>query len=341
MKNGVRMSDIAKELGVSVVTVSNALNGRGGVSDDMRQKIRARASELGYRPSAPRSPRQNAQRPVESGNVGILTSERFVGERGTFYWFLTAGVSKELTQCNLYSVYESVSIADEQNCVLPRIVTERQVRGLIVVGQLSRSYLDKLAGMHIPLLFLDFYDKHSDIDAVISDNYYDSYLITDRLVMLGHKNIGFIGNVTATSSIHDRFLGYVKCLMEHGLPYRSEWTLDDREKDATTLITVQFPEEMPTAFVCNCDETAFRVIAELQRKGYRVPEDISVTGYDNYTVSDMCVPAITTVEVDLLEMAHTAVMLLLARMENPTKPAARHVIPGRVILKDSMAEPRK
>jgi LacI family transcriptional regulator len=97
---------------------------------------------------------------------------------------------------------------------------------------------------------------------------------------------------------------------------------------------------MPTAFVCNCDETAFRVIAELQRMGYRVPEDISVTGYDNYTVSDMCSPAISTVEVDLNEMAHTAVTLLLARLENPQRPAARHVIPGRVILKESMAPPR-
>lgn len=341
MKNGIRMSDIAKELGVSVVTVSNALNGRGGVSDEMRRKIRDRASELGYRPSAPRTQRKHTERLSESGNIGILTGERFAGPRGSFYWFLTAGVSKELTQCNLYSIYESVSAADEQNCVLPRIVTDRQVRGLIVVGQLSHAYLDRLAAMHLPLLFLDFYDKHSDIDAVISDNYYDSYRITDRLVMLGHRNIGFIGNVTATSSIHDRFLGYVKCLMEYGLPYHAEWTLDDREDGGTDLIPVRFPEEMPTAFVCNCDETAFRVIGELQRMGYRVPEDISVTGYDNYTVSDMCVPAITTVEVDLTEMAHTAVTLLLARLENPAKPAGRYVIPGKVVLKDSMALPRE
>ena len=93
---------------------------------------------------------------------------------------------------------------------------------------------------------------------------------------------------------------------------------------------------MPTAFVCNCDETAFRFIGELQRQGYRVPEDISVTGYDNYTVSDMCVPAITTVEVDLTEMAHTAVTLLLSRLDNPQKPAARHVIPGRIVMKQSI-----
>ncbi len=339
MKNGVRMSDIAKEIGVSVVTVSNALNDRGGVSDEMRRKIRERASQLGYRPSAPRIPRKPAANPeIESGSIGILTSERFAGVRGTFYWFLTAGVSKELTHCNLYSVYESVSVADEKDCILPHMILERQVRGVIVVGQLSRPYLDHLADAHIPLLFLDFYDKHSEIDAVISDNYYDSYLMTDRLVRLGHKKIGFIGTVTATSSIHDRYLGYVKCMMENGLKQNEKWVLDDRLTDGTVFSQFAFPmEDMPTAFVCNCDETAFRVIGELKRLGFRVPQDISVTGYDNYTVSDMCVPAITTVEVDLTEMAHTAVTLLLARLANPQKSAARHVIPGRVIIKQSMA----
>ncbi len=340
MKNGVRMSDIAKELGVSVVTVSNALNDRGGVSDEMKKRIRDRASELGYRPSAPRTQRKAAPEiRMQGGNIGILTSERFAGVRGTFYWFLTAGVSKELTSCNLYSIYEIVSAADEQEGILPRVVQERQVCGLIVVGQLASDYLELLASLHIPMLFLDFYDKHSEIDAVISDNFYDSYLLTDQLVELGHRSIGFIGSVTATSSIHDRFLGYVKCLMEHGLTYRKEWTLDDRLPDGRSFNEFAFPDEMPTAFVCNCDETAFRVIGDLQRRGYRVPEDISVTGYDNYTVSDMCVPAITTVEVDLNEMAHTAVTLLLARLDDPAKPAARHVIPGRIILKQSMTAP--
>ncbi len=183
--------------------------------------------------------------------------------------------------------------------------------------------------------------KHSEIDAVISDNFYDSYLMTDRLVQLGHKKIGFIGSVTATSSIHDRFLGYIKCLMENGLEYRKDWTLEDRLPNGYSLTEFAFPEEMPTAFVCNCDETAFRVIGALQRREIRVPEDISVTGYDNYTVSDMCVPAITTVEVDLAEMAHAAVSLLLKRIENPQKQPSRYVIRGSIILKQSMAAPRE
>lgn len=340
MKNGVRMSDIAKELNVSVVTVSNALNDRGGVSEEMRRKIRERASQLGYRPSAPRAPRKPAGDVLtESGSIGILTSERFAGVRGTFYWFLTAGVSKELTRCNLYSVYESVSVADEHSGTLPRIVTERQVRGLIIVGQLARTYLDRLTEMHIPVLFLDFYDKHSDIDAVVSDNFYDSYLMTERLVEKGHRKIGFIGTPTVTSSIHDRCLGYVKCMMENDFPIAKEWVIDDRLPDGTVFHSFDFPfDNMPTAFVCNCDETAFRVISELQRLGYRVPEDISVTGYDNYTVSDMCTPAITTVEVNLTEMARAAVSLLVQRLQNPQKPARRHVIPGRLIVKDSMAD---
>ena len=256
VKNGIRMSDIAKELGVSVVTVSNALNDRGGVSEEMRRRVKTLASELGYRPSAPRTPRKTVSAVQEQGgSIGILTSQRFADVRGTFYWFLTAGVSKELTNCNLYSVYESVSEEDERNCVLPRIVTDRQVRGLIVVGQLATGYLERLTAVHIPTLFLDFYDQHSGIDSVVSDNYYDSYLMTEQLVSLGHKRIGFIGTVTATSSIHDRFLGYIKCLMEHRIPYEQKWTLDDRGENGLNLPEIAFPEDdMPTAFVCNCDD---------------------------------------------------------------------------------------
>lgn len=342
MKNGIRMSDIAKELGVSVVTVSNALNDRGGVSAELREKIRTRASELGYRPSSPRTIRTRGEESrLQGGNIGILTSERFAGVRGTFYWFLTAGVSKELMRCNLYSMYENITAEQERECVLPALVTEQQVRGLIVIGQLASDYLDKIAALSIPTLFLDFYDRHCNIDAVVSDNLYDSYLMTEQLVQLGHTKIGFIGTVTATSSIHDRFLGYVKCLMEHGLEYRSEWTIGDRLPSGQCLTEFDFPADMPTAFVCNCDETAFRVIGDLQKKGFRVPEDISVTGYDNYTVSDMCTPAITTVEVDLKGMAHTAVSLMLARLEEPQRVAARHVIPGRIVLKQSMSRPRE
>ena len=97
---------------------------------------------------------------------------------------------------------------------------------------------------------------------------------------------------------------------------------------------------MPTAFVCNCDETAFRVISALRTKGIRVPEDISVVGYDNYTVSSICIPTITTVEVDLDKMAEVSVDIMAKKLVDPAYHEGRRIISGKLIVKNSVLDIR-
>ncbi len=330
------MIDIAKKVGVSVVTVSNALAGRDGVSDALRSHICETAKQMGYKPSNTKSNKKTAYDLKLEKNVGILTPERFVGYMGTFYWELTASVSNKLAEFDVYTIYECVTAKNEQECILPKIITENKIDGIIVIGQVHRQYIELLSKIDIPLIFVDFYDNHFEIDSVNSDSYYGGYIITDYLVKMGHRNIGFLGNVTATSSIHDRFLGYIKCIMENNLEYRSEWTLDDRDESGRIYDRIAFPEEMPTAFVCNCDETAFRVIADLKSKGVRIPEDISIVGYDNYTVSNFCIPAITTIEVDIDKMASVSVEIMIKKLMDPTYTEGRRIISGRLLIKDSV-----
>lgn len=330
------MIDIAKKVGVSVVTVSNALAGRDGVSDALRSHICETAKQMGYKPSNTKSNKKTAYDLKLEKNVGILTPERFVGYMGTFYWELTASVSNKLAEFDVYTIYECVTAKNEQECILPKIITENKIDGIIVIGQVHRQYIELLSKIDIPLIFVDFYDNRFEIDSVNSDSYYGGYIITDYLVKMGHRNIGFLGNVTATSSIHDRFLGYIKCIMENNLEYRSEWTLDDRDESGRIYDRIAFPEEMPTAFVCNCDETAFRVIADLKSKGVRIPEDISIVGYDNYTVSNFCIPAITTIEVDIDKMASVSVEIMIKKLMDPTYTEGRRIISGRLLVKDSV-----
>ncbi|MBQ8297894.1 MAG: LacI family DNA-binding transcriptional regulator [Ruminococcus sp.] len=334
------MIDIAKEIGVSVVTVSNALAGRDGVSDKLRQRICDTAERMGYRPSNTKAEKKTASQMKPSKSVGILTSERFVGDRGTFYWELTATISNKLSENNIYTVYECVPAASESERIMPKMITEKKIDGIIVIGQIRRRYIELLSKVELPLIFVDFYDNRFNVDSVNSDSYYGGYLLTDYLVEMGHRKIGFFGNVTATSSIHDRFLGYIKCIMENNLEYRPEWTLDDRDEYGTLYTKINFPEEMPTAFVCNCDETAFRVISALKSKGIRVPEDISVVGYDNYTVSNICIPTITTVEVNINKMAAAAVEIIAKKLDDPSYTEGRRIISGRLIEKNSVLDIR-
>ncbi len=338
MKNGVKMLDIAQKLGVSVVTVSNALAGRDGVSDKMRRKICETAEELGYKPSNTKSGKQKQSPPRESRNVGILTSECFVGARGTFYWELTALISNKLSAMNVLTVYECISRENENSGTLPTMITDKKVDGIIVIGQISRKYIERLSHITMPLLFVDFYDNRFNIDSVNSDSFHGGYILTDYLVEKGHRDIGFFGTVNATSSINDRFLGYIKCLMENNLEYHKEWTIGDRFERSLLNPHIEFPKNMPTAFVCNSDETAFRVISALKSKGVRVPEDISVVGYDNYTVSSICIPTITTVDVDLDKMAASSVDIMIKKMDVPGYCAGRCIISGKLIEKNSVLD---
>ena len=336
MKNGVKMLDIANKLGVSVVTVSNALAGRDGVSEEMRKKICETAEKMGYKPSNTKSAKKKSAVQRLGKSVGILTSERFVGARGTFYWELTANISNKLSAMNVLTVYECVSGECENKGTLPNMITEKKVDGIFVIGQVHRSYIEALSRIDIPLVFVDFYDSRYDIDSVNSDSYHGGYILTDYLVENGHRKIGFFGTVNATSSINDRFLGYVKCLLENGIEYRREWTLGDRNDHGILYDKIDFPDEMPTAFVCNSDETAFRVISALKSKGVRVPDDISVVGYDNYTVSSICIPTITTVEVDLDKMASESVEIMKKKLADPKYREGRKIICGRLIVKNSV-----
>lgn len=335
MKNGVKMLDIAQKLGVSVVTVSNALAGREGVSDQMRRKICETAEEMGYKPSNTRGMKKMMV-PRSGKSVGILTSERFVGPRGTFYWELTAGISNRLSRLNIFTVYECVSAENENRGALPNMLLDHKVDAIIVIGQVHRNYIEMLSNINLPLLFVDFYDSRFEIDSVNSDSYNGAYLLTDYLIRMGHRDIGFFGTLNATSSINDRFLGYMKCLIENGIEYRSDWTIGDREENGTLLTDPVFPDEMPTAFVCNCDENAALVIMALRSKGVRVPEDISVVGYDNYITMGIGIPAVTTVAVDLSKMAEVSVDIMLKKLADPSYTAGRRVISGKLIVKDSV-----
>ena len=338
MKNGVKMLDIATKLGVSVVTVSNALAGRDGVSEQMRKKICETAEKMGYKPSNTKSEKKRLSLPNTGKNVGILTSERFVGAKGTFYWELTASISHQLSQINVCTVYECVTAKDEKEGTLPNMVADGKVDGIIVIGQVRRNYIECLSKLTMPLIFVDFYDNRYKIDAVLSDNFNGGYMLTDHLVEKGHRLIGFFGTLNATSSINDRYLGYVKCIMENDLEFRREWIIGDRNEKGILFDDIQFPDEMPTAFVCNCDETAFRVISALKTKGVRVPEDISVVGYDNYTVSNICIPTITTVEVDLSKMAEVSVGIMAKKLADPSYTEGRRIISGRLIEKESVLD---
>lgn len=338
MAKAVKLSDIAERVGVSTVTVSKALSGQKGVSEEVREKIHSIAEELGYQqPSAARKSQNH-----KNFNIGILISERFLVKYESFYWQMYQAVATRATAEECFTMLEIIGKAEEENGRMPKLVQERKVDGIIVIGKMMDVYLQHLnteAG--IPVIYLDYYNGREASDSVISNSYYGTYELTYYLYRMGHRKIAYVGTLLATESITDRYFGYQKALLELGLEQKKEWVLDDRHIETGEIDTVnmlQIPKDMPTAFVCNCDQTASFLIKKLKDNGYRVPEDISVVGFDNYLYPGLSDIQITTYEVDLEEMARRAIHNMISKISNENYKPGIHIVEGHMVLKESVAQ---
>ncbi len=326
-KKQITLVDIAAACGTSNVTVSKALSGKSGMSDELREKILRTAEELGY--TATKAPAAN-------GIIGVIIPQKFINPNGSFYWALYNNIVHYLKLNNLSCIQENLTFEEEESITMPKFLTTGSVAGIISLGQLNNKYLKKLTAQGIPLLLLDYYTQDIDADSIVSNGFFGGYKLTSYLISQGHTKIGYVGTRLATSSIFDRYMGYMKAMLENNLPQKDKWLIDDRKLNNELFDKITFPDELPTALVCNCDETAFKVIRDLKAAGYSVPEDISVVGYDNYLISEICEPPITTVNVNAEKMASLAVSTIIERIGNPQIPTRTQVLDGKIIYKSSV-----
>lgn len=329
MSEKVTMNDIAGRLDISVAAVSKAMSGKSGVSDELRQLVMRTAEEMGYKIS-----RRPDRRSAHSGNIGIIIPERFINDNA-FYFKFIRGITAALQKKGRYALFHTLTESSEKKASLPDIFMLQQVDGIIILGQLSGKYIKAINAAALPVVYLDFYDEQTADSCIVCDNFYAGYEMTNYLISNGHREIAFVGNIHATSSIQDRFLGYVKSLMEHNLDFRNYFLISDRDESGK-FTPLKLPDIMPTAFVCNCDETAFRLITVLKENGVRVPEDVSVTGFDNSVYSSMITPNITTFEVNTVQMSAMAVEAVMKQIENPSAPMGMVQVKGKPVFKESV-----
>ncbi len=324
----VTMRDIGKAAGVSAVTVSKALAGKPGMSGEVRSRILQIAEELHYQ-----YPDADTLRLRSQLDIGILIPEAYF-EPNSFYSVLYRKLITRLSGDGHFGLLELLNEADEAALRLPHLIDARHVDGLILLGQPSKEYYRMISGAGTPIVFLDFYDEQGSADAVVGDNTYGCYRLTSHLIKNGHRDIGFVGNARATSSIMDRFLGYYRAMLLHDLPLERAWIISDRD-GRNNLIPLKLPEKLPTAFVCNCDVVASRLISALRQRGLRVPEDVSVTGFDDFTDAAPTDVPLSTFHVDTDGMIELAVKAVTERCSGSRKPFGRMVVGGQPVYRRS------
>ena len=332
MVKSIKMKDIAAELDISVVSVSKALNNKEGISMELREKILQTANRMGYKTKESFTPNQN------NSTIGIIIADYFLTPAPAFYWSVYEELVRTLKNCGYYSILEIAS-PNTSNSV-PSFYTTKKVDGVIVVGYVPPAYLKNLQRYNMPLIMLDFFNENVKGISVMPDNNISTYKMTNYLIEQGHTKIGFVGNILASTNIMDRYLGYYKSLLEHRIPLREDWVIPDRGDDMNIFHQFNLPKEMPTAFVCNCDQTAYWLVDYLTEKGYKIPDDISITGFYNYSYATMCKPPLTTVNVDIKDLAYLAVRALLNILKYKKVASDIILAYGNIIKRHSVKAPQ-
>lgn len=330
-KKDVTMQDIADYLSISKVTVSKALNGKDGVGQELREKIVKVGKRLGYK--MPDNFKGMARQAL---HMAIFMKKKFAqGEEG-FYLRLYQRLSVELSKRGYFAKLFPVSQRDSLEGNVSAMVEHYDISGIILLGDMGKPFLKGAKDTGLPCILVDTYDRESEIDCVVTENIYSMYELTSYLMKCGHKKIGFVGSISATSSIMDRFLGYSRAHLEAGRPLCDEWIIGDRNADSEA-VEFTLPEHMPTAFVCNCDDTTYQFVRVLSEKGYRVPEDVSIVSFDNDIYAELCVPKLTTAEVNIKLMAEKSVELICDRMHQEYKlPRGATFVNTTIIYRDSV-----
>lgn len=313
----VKLADIAARAGVSTVSVSKALSGQKGVSEKVREQILLLAEEMGYI-----KPQRGLAGEDYSVTIGVLVAARFMKEGKSFYWSLIQHITRFAFEKSSFCILEAVEAEDEKSLRLPGLLSGRKADGLIVLGNFRPEYeREVIRQARIPVLFVDARPADPGCDAVVTDNYFGGRIMTEYLLSLGCRSIAFVGTTLVTSSIDERFFGYLRALMGKGIRFREEWLIPDRDPEIGVIDPVQYfalPEELPDAFFCNCDRTAQMLIEKLEQIGLRVPEDILVAGFDDFLPGGGEEEAgITTYAVDMEGIAQKAVHMIRHKIRSP------------------------
>lgn len=332
MGRKITMQNIADYLGVTKVSVCKAINNQPGIGDALREKILQTAKQMGYIKVKRDSDKQ-------SYHFAWVCPKRFFLEDETFYSTIYYYINKRCMEKEYSIVCFVINDKEESAGELPVRLASENFDGIFIAGEFRHPYLDKLKEINGVKIAIDFCMPHLGMDSIVSDNFSTGQEITTYLIEKGHRKIGFVGNIHSTSSICDRYFGYLKALRLNGLEVREDWHVANND-EITGLYTLNFPlpEELPTAFVCHCDKAAFTLMQKLESTGVRVPEDVSVISFDNTSICDLITPKLTSVDIDRKQIALYSIDQMLYRIGHAQSLPRKIYLGCRLVERDSVRD---
>jgi len=336
----VTIKDVAKAAGVSITTVSFVLNRRADmvISQAVQRKVMAVAEKLDYHPSALAAGLAGKR----TRNLGVIFYLEDQPISNPFYSFVIEGVVKE-TLAQGFNVYFSYMESVYKGYPsLPKIVREKNVDGILVIGRCDPKMAADTKNRKIPIVAIDNFPRLKGIDTIQIDNRRGGALAVEHLAQLGHKQIGFLGAGLDRPSLQERLEGWRSEMHKFGLAPTSDlifkvdqltfWEGYGRAKE------ILKDRKEVTALFCVNDEVAAGVLRAAREIGRKVPQDLSVVGFDNIVMSNYTDPPLTTISVAKEYMGKMGVNRLLQMIENEDQKAVRLEVPIELVVRESTAK---
>ena len=313
----VTLDTIAREAGTTKNTVSRAIRGKSGVSDALRVKINDLATQYGYEQKI------KTGKDLTPAKVTMVCNSNLLCD--TYFWPSVMGGIFEYAASHQISIYTVTMdmIKDDVKYLLP--LQEKHCDGILVVGTIPNAQLMRIDQLNIPMVVVDHYNDHVACDYINAANENGTLKAVDFLAKQGHSKIGFVNNQDAryVSSLTHRYEGYKKKMKALGLTVDPNFVWPNSAYEDGSYFHDQFEKlkaygEAPTAWICVNDLTAYTLCSVLTERGMRIPEDVSVVGFDN--IPGVFNTPLTTLEIPQRTMGYRAMRRLMRRLNHPDEP---------------------
>ncbi|RJG17881.1 LacI family DNA-binding transcriptional regulator [Massilia cavernae] len=331
-KSTVTLVDVAEKAGVSVMTASRALSGEGYASEKSRTKVQAAAQALGYAPNA-------LARMMKGGRtnvVGIVINDLSSAVTNAFASALSAELRRYEMDLFIYDAMGDLGGGKGKR--LSQLLHGLWDGLIYVLPRMSDDYLKTLEASSSPIILINYCRHETSLPVVRGDNVNGSHDAVSHLVDLGHRRIAFVRGSVYTGQSAERESGYRAGLQDAGLEVAPELVREGDFSEASGLeagrALLALPEP-PTAIFAANDAMALGCVSAVRASGLRVPEDISVVGFDDVPMAAVVQPGLTTLRHPIPAMAQAAVQELMRRIRQEPGRRQRIEFPSEIVIRES------
>ncbi|MRX73492.1 LacI family DNA-binding transcriptional regulator [Bacillus lacus] len=331
------IKDVAKLAKVAPSTVSRVIANNPRISDKTKERVRKAMDELGYHPNF--IARSLANQSTQAIGV-VIHSSTDKAFQNPFFPEVIRGISKGAHQKH-YALHMSTGETEEEIYEgVVQMVEGKRVDGIIVLySKVDDKLTSYLKDKNFPFVIVGKPFKDMErITHVDNDNYRAAKEVTEHLISLGHKEIAFVGgNLNFVVTI-DRLLGYEKAIRNAGLEYRDDYIVHEEfleeggQEAVKELFSLKLP---PTALVVADDLMALGVLNKLSAMKIQVPSDVSIVSFNNFLLSEIAFPPLTTVDINIYMLGCEAARHIIQQIEEPSEPVKRVIVPYELVIRQS------